>query len=477
MRSLPTLAVLRHVQPPISALRVASCSAVVAPPLDILGAAALVLGTALGGGFLALPHATAPAGALPSATVLLICWLFLLCESLLVADMVIDYAEASNSTVSLSTLGRDLLGPAGGRAVSTTFLILMSTTLVAQIAKGSSLLAMVRIPHVARCALIAATLAAFARASSPRLLGLANGFLTVGFAASATFLFRDSARIADWSRLSRADWSASWASAPSLLQLHVYCEVVPTICQLLKHDRHSVRLAIIAGSLALLIMQLTWSSLGIAVSAYAAGGLRVDPVDAILSRGGVLAVAATATAACAVATTILGTTRAMSTWCVDATRSDGVVIEGGDHDHRRSSESGSDALDTADDKPASTGRRRRALVVYIVCVGIPTLIAARARAAEAFFGAIDLAGAYPVALLWGVAPPLMTMRLQRRIREREEKQQQRGAVVGAAAASPGTLPRIVLACLATASVMFVGANAVSDVGTLLGLGRGAARWQ
>ena len=97
-------------------------------------------------------------------------------------------------------------------------------------------------------------------------------------------------------------------------------------------------------------MQLAWSSLGIAVSDFggaggAAAALRVDPVDALrlgagplrrlrsssarrqrlspppprrLAGGGAFSSASGAVAACAIATTILGTGRALATWCQDA---------------------------------------------------------------------------------------------------------------------------------------------------------------
>ena len=41
---------------------------------DELGATALLVGTAIGGGFLALPYTTAPSGGIPSAAVLTGCW-------------------------------------------------------------------------------------------------------------------------------------------------------------------------------------------------------------------------------------------------------------------------------------------------------------------------------------------------------------------------------------------------------------------
>jgi len=236
---LPSLLVASRLEPLLLAQPADSRPAAL---LDEIGAATLVLGTALGGGFLALPHATAPAGCLPATAVLTLCWLFLLLESLLVADLVIDAtSEASpGGTPSFDSLGRAAFGDAGGAAVSATFLVLMLTTLVAQIAKASELAgggAFGAAPRSLRCALLTAPLAVIARCAPPRLLGRLNGALTVGFVASAASLFVRGSQLASWSRLSRADWSVAAAAAPSLLQLHVYCEVVPTVVELLGRDR------------------------------------------------------------------------------------------------------------------------------------------------------------------------------------------------------------------------------------------------
>ncbi|EOD26011.1 hypothetical protein EMIHUDRAFT_237294 [Emiliania huxleyi CCMP1516] len=365
---LPSLLVASRLEPLLLAQPADSRPAAL---LDEIGAATLVLGTALGGGFLALPHATAPAGCLPATAVLTLCWLFLLLESLLVADLVIDAtSEASpGGTPSFDSLGRAAFGDAGGAAVSATFLVLMLTTLVAQIAKASELAgggAFGAAPRSLRCALLTAPLAA----------------LTVGFVASAASLF-----LASWSRLSRADWSVAAAAAPSLLQLHV-----------------RVRRALLGGSVALLAMQLAWSSLGIARLS--------PPPPRRLAGGGALSSASGAVAACAIATTILGTGRALATPAGRATSG------------------------------------LRSLAAYCICCAIPVLIAARASSAAAFFGAIDLAGAYPVALLWGLLPPLMTLRARSRRSVSLEGMR--------------SFPVALLVGLASLSVAFMGGNAAFD---------------
>ena len=422
--------------------------------VDEASAASLLLGTALGGGFLALPHATSPAGCLPSAGLLAVCWATLLLESNLVADLVIDYHEATNAsrTVSFDTLGREAFGPIGGNLISATFLCLMVTTLVAQIAKGSSLITCAWVPAGVRCAILAGLISTFARSASPQLLGATNGFLTIGFVAAAAALFRGSLDVVSWGRLARADWSVCLQAAPTILQLHVYCEVVPTICQLLKYSRRRVRRAMGIGSVALLTMQVVWSTLGIAVSPYSSGALRTDPVDVLLSTGGALGAATTTTAVCAIATTILGTARAIDTWSKDALR--------------------------------DRATPRRPLWAFAALIGLPTLIAARTSTAAAYFGAIDMAGAYPVALLWGLAPPLMTLRARGR---RGKRSQARGGATSAMdqprdrdrGRARGGSSTAVLFGLVALSLSFVGANLVTDLSALLGraAATGGARWQ
>ena len=102
---------------------------------------------------------------------------------------------------------------------------LQIATLVSQLAKGSELLALTTpIPPPARPATPALALAALA--TSPlRAFTRANSALTLGFTAAVAAVYAGGVPRADWSRLAAADWSAALASAPTLLQLHVYAEV------------------------------------------------------------------------------------------------------------------------------------------------------------------------------------------------------------------------------------------------------------
>ena len=187
---------------------------------ELAGASALLVGTAIGGGFLALPHVTSPSGALPSSVVLVICWIWLLLEALLISDLVIDASANASEPVSFGSLSQDAFGDVGGVAVSSTFVVLMATTMVSQLSKGAEILGLV-LPGAgaSRAVLLAIAVAVFARRASAQLVSQVNGALTLGFVAATSGVFAAGLPQAVWSRLGRADWTCALGSAPSLLQV------------------------------------------------------------------------------------------------------------------------------------------------------------------------------------------------------------------------------------------------------------------
>ena len=196
---------------------------------DELRAAMLVVGTALGGGFLSLPHATSPAGWLPSSAALCVLSALLLCEAFIVADLVMDSDGSSTQpTISFATLAESAFGAGGGAVVSTVFVVLMMATLVAQVSRGAAMIsAALPLPYAAAALTLAAALGAFSMAAPPAAIGSVNGVLASGLLGSTALLVGQGLPLAVWSRLGRAEWGACAASLPSLLQLIVYIEIVP----------------------------------------------------------------------------------------------------------------------------------------------------------------------------------------------------------------------------------------------------------
>ena len=144
---------------------------------SILSQAALIAGTTIGGGFLALPSATAPAGFFAASTGLIASWAYLLACALSLTETIfmikgikdkewsVNSKQAeleerdSDSTVSSEDSNEDspvqeqemrrlsmfsivkkCLGSAAGTAAGGVFLVLMMATLVAQLSKVGVLL-------------------------------------------------------------------------------------------------------------------------------------------------------------------------------------------------------------------------------------------------------------------------------------------------------------------------------------------------
>ena len=231
------LGLLPHARPPLllrpALTRAAQPLASLPPNItfwDEAGAASLIAGTAIGGGFLALPYTTAPAGALPSGAALLGVWSFLLAESLIIVDLVLDASSSTAAPASFSSAAEATLGRRGALTVRALFLVLMVTTLVSQFAKGGELLCSafaasapgLYAPSVGAAA---ALVCGFALLAPRRTVSRANALLTAGFGIALAATFASAAPIADASLLARAGVHACVKALPSLLQLLVYCEV------------------------------------------------------------------------------------------------------------------------------------------------------------------------------------------------------------------------------------------------------------
>eukprot|EP00965_Chrysotila_dentata_P035725 1189336-Pleurochrysis_carterae.AAC.1 len=178
------------------------------------------------------------------------------------------------------------------------------------------------------------------------------------------------------------------------------------------------------GSLLLLALQLGWSCLGIALAPF--GGPR-DPLDVLLSAGGPVAAATVALGACATLTTVIGTNAALRAFWSDA---------------------------------CGTRRAELCTPAFALTALAPALLAAASK--DAIFRALDFAGAYPVAILWGVAPPVMALRLRRRDAQPRSRRR--------------AVAEIGLGALCLAFAAFMGWNAWGDL-CLLFFGSGASpRW-
>ncbi|CAK9067190.1 unnamed protein product [Durusdinium trenchii] len=251
-------------------------------------AAVLVTGTAIGGGFLALPYTTAPSGFVPSFVVMLFSWALLFVQAQVATDLLVE--ESKGEAVSFAVAAQRRLGSKGEIVISVLFLLLMMTTLVSQYAEAGALFStLTGMPQNLARLLLSLALAILTWKSPTTRTAAVNGLLTLGFVLASFVVFGTGLPLAHWDRLLRSDW---------------------------RNYARSFRMkrAIFVGSVLLLILETAWSALGLALVPFH-GGLREDPVTVLLRQGGPVASAVLGLGCFAVVTTILGTNLALRSFC------------------------------------------------------------------------------------------------------------------------------------------------------------------
>lgn len=383
----------------------------------VLSSSLLIAGTTIGGGFLALPRATAPIGFFPAALGLLLSWFYLLSSAFSLVDATLLTKRRvsemndktpieSQQTVSVFRIARIAFGTSAAKAIGITFSILMVSTLVAQLSKSGTLLAEI-LPAVspagaldargAYTLVFALLMAAVTFSGGVAMAEKANGLLTAVMLTSFGAVTLSAAPVFQATRLLRANWpsllpslSSSW-SIPVLLQLLVYSETVPFVVERLNGDRSKVRTAIALGSFIPLIMCLVWTAAALGAVPFSASAF--DPVQTLLStnlaplagsnalRSSILFLAGSA-----IATTVIGSLLTMVQFLQDACN-----------------------LNSLPD-----GWRRSVGKVGIKTLALaPCALTAACGSPGLYYYMTAFAGMFPVTVLWGLFPPLAFLRLQR----------------------------------------------------------------
>ena len=365
----------------------------------------MVAGTTIGGGFLALPKATAPAGLLPSSAGLLLSWFYLLSSALALVDATIITKELmgsdSKDEVSIFSVCSAAFGPRLARVAAVCFFVLMVSTLVAQLSKSGSLISdcLPALGGSARCTLLfASVMASITFGGGVVWAELANSCLTAVMLLSFIAVAGTATRVVVPDRLLRANWNAlvpslgsTW-SIPVLLQLLVYSETIPFIVQRLDGDRSKIRCSIVAGSFIPLLMCLVWTAA--AIGAVPFDPTRFDPVQSLLllQHGSAHTSAASSwlrlsiltLAGSAISTTVIGTLLTTTQFLEDITST-------------KKKRNSTGLLSWFSRRMTYLGTRAAALVpcALISAFGGPGL----------YYAATSFAGMFPVTVLWGLIPP------------------------------------------------------------------------
>ena len=383
----PTTRIVKH-----SGVRATPVVDAEAPPpvadMSDASAAALIAGTTVGAGVLALPAATAGAGFAASTGVLCGSWVFMAAAGLLVAEAAAAAARRTGEAdVGFLATVRELLGDDVSRVTGATYAFLHYALLVAYAAQGGGLLAgAVGAPAAAGALVFGAGVGGGVAFGPPKLVDKANDAFCAVVAASFVTLLVVGAGAFDAGRLLSVapDAKASFEAVPISILSLVYHNVIPTVSRRLGFDRARIARAVVLGSAFPLVMFIAWNALIQGVVDVSSAG--ADPVAALIAaesgeEGAVLSTAVQIFSFSAVVTSFVGFYYGMRGYVKD------VLVE-------------SSASGLADDER-----------ILAAAVLVPPSILA-AVDPGLFLPALDAAGTFGITLLFGIIPAACVWRLR-----------------------------------------------------------------
>lgn len=230
---------------------------------SIFGATMLVAGTCIGGGMLALPVATGSAGFFPSLCLMLIGWAFMTTTALFLAEVNLWMEEGAH----IMTMASRLLGPIGKAAAWILYLFIGYASLVAYTAGGGELMSAglrsilgISLSNTWAVVLFVIIFGIILYLGNV-ILGRINAILMVGLITSYVFMVIVGIPHIDWLLLLRSSWGSSLIAVPLLLTIFSFQTIVPSLALYLKQDARALRLSILLGTTAALIIYTIWQLL------------------------------------------------------------------------------------------------------------------------------------------------------------------------------------------------------------------------
>ncbi|MBW4428042.1 MAG: tyrosine transporter [Nostoc desertorum CM1-VF14] len=238
-------------------------------PGSVLGSSALIVGTTIGAGILALPAVTLPSGIVPSTSGLIAVWLYALVSGLLVAEVTLNTMR-TEGRANIGFLGvvEKILGKVGGRLTGGVYLFMHYALLVAYITEGGDILesATAKIWSVQILPSWVGTIAFTLLFGGIMYLGrekfiekLNSAFVGIVIVSFLGLLLLAGGHIQS-TQLLFQNWSAL-GSAISVMSVALFFQnVVPLVVTQLEGDAHKIRQSIFIGSVIPLIMFLAWNT-------------------------------------------------------------------------------------------------------------------------------------------------------------------------------------------------------------------------
>jgi tyrosine-specific transport protein len=240
-------------------------------PGSVLGSTALIAGTTVGAGILALPAVTLPSGILPSTFALIAVWLYALISGLLIAEVTLNAMHLEGRpSIGLLGIVEKTLGKLGARIASGAYLFMHYALLVAYITQGGEIL----VSAISKLWGVENLLPTWVGTTTFTLIfggimylgrekfieKLNNAFVGIVIVSFLGLMLLGGGQIKSTQFLIQ-DWSAVGSAVSVMCVALFYQNVVPVVVTQLEGDVCKIRQSIFIGSLIPLIMFLAWNAL------------------------------------------------------------------------------------------------------------------------------------------------------------------------------------------------------------------------
>jgi tyrosine-specific transport protein len=239
-------------------------------PGSVWGSTALVAGTTVGAGIIALPAVTISSGVVPSTVLMIGAWIYALVSGLLIAEATVNTMRLlGRSHVNMLAMVENTLGGFGARIAGGAYLFLHFALLVAYISEGGEILA----SAIAQVLGVQQILPGWVGSSSFTLLfgglmylgrdrliaKLNNAFVVIVVVSFLGLLILAGGQIKSTQFLLQ-NWSSLGSAVSVIFVALFYHNIVPVVVTQLEGDRQKIRQSIVIGSVIPLIMFLAWNA-------------------------------------------------------------------------------------------------------------------------------------------------------------------------------------------------------------------------
>ncbi|XP_075670674.1 uncharacterized protein LOC142640453 isoform X3 [Castanea sativa] len=383
----------------------------------IAGAVALIIGTSIGSGILALPKKASPAGLVPSSITMIICWAFLLIESLLLVEVNVALRKKKRKNeevdelevISIRTMAQETLGEWGGTLATVTYVFLGYTSMIAYSSKsGDILFHLINLPASISGIFFTSLFTMLISIGGTRATDQVNQWLTTSMIGLLLAIEVLAVVSGGWAGLGGSgDWGKVPATIPVIIFSLVYHDLAPVLCAYLGGDLTRIRTSVLLGSLVPLLALLVWDAVALGLSAQS--DQVVDPVELLMRvKWSGVSIMAEAFSLLAVGTSLIGTLLAFFeffkeqlnnfTWQFSSTQ----LPQGNKLFGLR-----------------KWWGRNKSFTAMTMAVTPALLVSSTVP--DAFSAATDIAGGYCMTMLYGVLPPAMAWAMLNREAEDPER--------------------------------------------------------